>query len=898
MRVCPSHMACVVGHMHCCEQGCEVSQLLHVQHRSVQSHKNLAAVVYNMPKARKPPTTIAWEEGAYTTSGTFIGGARKIEVSRLHFNTDLCWYLDNSFCYGFHKFYKTDIDIEALVVALFAITFGVASLALLLYMVLSMIRCSEHGRQGLWDSIEAASHAGTFVVLLFLTMPPLCYTYIFRPCMDCYDFEAAVAHEIGHILGFHHPDVHPERNWNATVPMSSEICEDSWATAELTGVDLAGSIAADSIMNSLTKQQARACLTLDDLNGLNYMYPTCADQLTRNGQPNCIKSKRNVGALRFAGLVAMPFMAAAALLLVIIIYANRRDAARFKRIQDNLHSVLERFQQRHEEDRSTGARKSGRRGSVASGLGRRGSIMAGFQFGRKEKREEKNAFGSAKHLARHSEAIDAVLAGNEPVMLRAAAPAAIEEESLTSTSLSRRNPSGGMAERSAPTKSVNARRRLRAGGKVVMMGSGKGSGKEKELSEGSAAGGEKSTRGALTEVSRVKGKTNLDRKLQTLNDASNAEKVEKRQKASSMAARNNWLRATLKISEDIAATSDRRGSLEATAHLMDRELAAMTTEEREEELKRRDEVRARFWRMFEPVARLRGLHLNKEMAEGPLAKAMERVLDFPVEQLKGMMTTAQERKSRQSTVTGGAAALTQKQRDDIKRAFKLKKAWYERLLKSEPGVLDYLMTAEDGKAVRLAAAMEELSDALIHADMKGPANPLNSSRREYRGLQYGPLVEASSRGALVEWLSNELLTPPENMSADERRGLALMRQLLRRLRYENDDVRPTTPSVARRPRTASSTSLPPRLSLPQRSTASSPPASPNPIPPLGRGLDPTRPTPTPRPPTPNRATTAPGVALARSPSPKRRGSSSRLSLSVARRCRRAAARRAWRCPSR
>ena len=875
----------------------------------MQSHKNLAAVVYNMPKARKPPTTIAWEEGAYTTSGTFIGGARKIEVSRLHFNTDLCWYLDNSFCYGFHKFYKTDIDIEALVVALFAITFGVASLALLLYMVLSMIRCSEHGRQGLWDSIEAASHAGTFVVLLFLTMPPLCYTYIFRPCMDCYDFEAAVAHEIGHILGFHHPDVHPERNWNATVPMSSEICEDSWATAELTGVDLAGSIAADSIMNSLTKQQARACLTLDDLNGLNYMYPTCADQLTRNGQPNCIKSKRNVGALRFAGLVAMPFMAAAALLLVIIIYANRRDAARFKRIQDNLHSVLERFQQRHEEDRSTGARKSGRRGSVASGLGRRGSIMAGFQFGRKEEREEKNAFGSAKHLARHEEAIDAVLAGNEPMMLRpstrAAAPAAIAEESLTSTSLSRRNPSGGMAERSAPTKSVNARRHLRAGGKAVMMGSGKnllglgkGSGKEKRLSEGSAAGGEKSTRGALTEVSRVKGKTNLDRKLQTLNDASIAEKTQKRQKASSMAARNNWLRATLKISEDIAATSDRRGSLEATAHLMDRELAAMTTEEREEELKRRDEVRARFWRMFEPVARLRGLHLNKEMAEGPLAKAMERVLDFPIEQLKGMMTTAQERKSRQSTMTGGAAALTQKQRDDIKRAFKLKKAWYERLLKSEPGVLDYLMTAEDGKAVRLAAAMEELSDALIHADMKGPANPLNSSRREYRGLQYGPLVEASSRGAFVEWLSNELLTPPENMSADERRGLALMRQLLRRLRYENDDVRPTTPSVARRPRTAFSTSLPPRLSLPQRSTATSPPASPNPIPPRGRGLDPMRLTPTPPPPTPNRATTAPGVALARSPSPKRRGSSSRLSLSVARRCRRAAARRAWRCPSR
>ena len=146
-------------------------------------------------------------------------------------------------------------------------------------------------------------------------------------------------------------------------------------------------------------------------------------------------------------------------------------------------------------------------------------------------------------------------------------------------------------------------------------GWGRGRGREKRLSEGSAAGGEKSTRGALAEVSRVKGKTNLDRKLQTLNDASNAENGERRQKASSKAARNNWLRATLEISEDIAATSDRRGSLEATAHLMDRELAAMTTEEREEVMKHRDEVRARFWRMFEPVARLRGLHLNKEMAE-------------------------------------------------------------------------------------------------------------------------------------------------------------------------------------------------------------------------------------------------------------------------------------------
>ena len=31
------------------------------------------------------------------------------------------------------------------------------------------------------------------------------YDRIFMPCFECYDFEAAVAHETGHVLGFGHP---------------------------------------------------------------------------------------------------------------------------------------------------------------------------------------------------------------------------------------------------------------------------------------------------------------------------------------------------------------------------------------------------------------------------------------------------------------------------------------------------------------------------------------------------------------------------------------------------------------------------------------------------------------------------------------------------------------------
>ena len=93
------------------------------------------------------------------------------------------------------------------------------------------------------------------------------------------------------------------------------------------------------------------------------------------------------------------------------------------------------------------------------------------------------------------------------------------------------------------------------------MGSGKNPlglgrvGKGEAALWGSAAGGEKSTRGALAEVSRV-GETNLDQ-AQTLNDASNAENVERRRRAARRATTGCAHAGDL---EDIAATSDRRAA--------------------------------------------------------------------------------------------------------------------------------------------------------------------------------------------------------------------------------------------------------------------------------------------------------------------------------------------------
>ena len=51
--------------------------------------------------------------------------------------------------------------------------------------------------------------------LFLLVFPPIFYDQIFLPCWDCYDFEAAIAHEVGHVLGFDHPEHLP---LNLTLP--------------------------------------------------------------------------------------------------------------------------------------------------------------------------------------------------------------------------------------------------------------------------------------------------------------------------------------------------------------------------------------------------------------------------------------------------------------------------------------------------------------------------------------------------------------------------------------------------------------------------------------------------------------------------------------------------------
>jgi hypothetical protein len=285
----------------------------------------------------------------------------------ISFNVENCWYLDTAFCGPLHQL-KARMGTNGAAAMIKGIAWGIFALALLVFfmLIVRVIKhqhcCDAEGKQRTFKqkargSAEEMSNFGvipTLVLATCLWVPIAMQHTIVAPCWECYDFEAAAVHEIGHVLGLGHPDaIVPQRkagtspveyhptgsNVYSTYTVSnagmkpydskgfpSDLCMNPWEHV-VDGVwDQANDMNPDSgvrqaIMYSLTEHNPKVCLTSDDIEAIYTVYPLCDGRALpsstglKKGEAGneregleCYKTQLYIGAVRVLIYIFVPIL--------------------------------------------------------------------------------------------------------------------------------------------------------------------------------------------------------------------------------------------------------------------------------------------------------------------------------------------------------------------------------------------------------------------------------------------------------------------------------------------------------------------------------------------------------------------------------------------------------------
>ena len=141
------------------------------------------------------------------------------------------------------------------------------------------LTCGSRRCTAVMEYVSVMPTIPLLLAIFFIIFAPMFYYRIFTPCWECHGFESAIAHEVGHVLGFHHPDVESRHNLKANQRMNATTCSYPLDHVRLAATTV--EVVTESIMFSRSLHRVRTCLSVDDLEGLNFLYAIAAEDCDR-----------------------------------------------------------------------------------------------------------------------------------------------------------------------------------------------------------------------------------------------------------------------------------------------------------------------------------------------------------------------------------------------------------------------------------------------------------------------------------------------------------------------------------------------------------------------------------------------------------------------------------------